>query len=100
MARSISAIGSTRSSATTRPVSVFPFRQKPPAPPDASALELLDHLRSPDRWTRRFAKRVLADRPAEQVTAAFEKWISRPDLSERALAEALGVYQSHEVVAE
>src|SRR3989441_834935 len=72
---------------------------KPPELANASVLELFDHLQSPDRWTRHFAKRVLADRPAEQVTAALKQWTSRPDLSEHALVEALGVYQSHEVVA-
>src|SRR2546425_754814 len=71
---------------------------KSPEIANASALELLDHLQSPDRWTRHFAKRVLADRPAEQLTAALKEWTSRPDLSEHALVEALGVYQSHEVV--
>jgi putative heme-binding domain-containing protein len=70
-----------------------------PALVDASATELLNQLESPDRWTRRFAKRVLAWRPTEQVTAALKEWTSRVDLSERALVEALGVYQSHEVVA-
>jgi putative heme-binding domain-containing protein len=72
---------------------------KSPEFANASVVELLDHLQSPDRWTRRFAKRLLADRPAEQVTAALKHWTSRPNLSEHALAEALGVYQSHEVIA-
>src|SRR5262245_25151973 len=72
---------------------------KPPKLVDASITELLEQLKSPDRWTRRFAKRVLADRPAEQVTAALKEWTARPGLSEHALVEALGVYQSHEVVA-
>ena len=60
---------------------------------------LLEHLKSPDRWTRRFAKRVLADRPRDTVTTALKEWTSRNGLSEHALVEALGVYQSHEVVA-
>src|SRR5437016_6061393 len=72
---------------------------KSPELANASVLELLDHLKSPDRWTRHFAKRVLADRPAEQVPATLKQWTSRPDLSEHVLVEALGVYQSHEVVA-
>jgi putative heme-binding domain-containing protein len=72
---------------------------KPPRLADAPVAELLEHLKSSDRWTRRFAKRVLADRPTEQVTAALAGWIARPGLSEHALVEALGVYQSHEIVA-
>lgn len=71
----------------------------PPQLADAPVARLLEDLRSPDRWTRRFAKRVLADRPTDQVTAALTGWISRPGLSEHALVEALGVYQSHEVIA-
>ena len=65
----------------------------------ASVEKLLAYLKSPDRWTRHFAKRVLADRPVEQVTTALKGWIAQPDLSEHDLIEALGVYQSHEAVA-
>ncbi|MHB8519556.1 MAG: PVC-type heme-binding CxxCH protein [Limisphaerales bacterium] len=72
---------------------------KPPALVDASAAELLDDLKSSDRWTRHFAKRVLADRPTDKVTAALNEWIAGPGLTEHALVEALGVYQSHEVIA-
>ena len=72
---------------------------QPPRLADSSVPELLDHLKSSDRWTRRFAKRALADRPTDQVTAALKEWTARPGCSERALIEALGVYQSHEVVA-
>ena len=83
------------------------------APPElatASIPRLLDQLKSPDRWTRHFAKRVLAERPTEAVTAALRQWLSapvshadsrgaQPGLTEHARKEALGVYQSHEVVA-
>ncbi len=72
---------------------------KPPQLANASSLKLLEHLKSPDRWTRHFAKRVLADRPTEQVVTALKKWTTRTDLSDHDLMEALGVYQSHEVVA-
>ena len=72
---------------------------KPPQLADAPVAQLLEQLKSPDRWTRRFAKRVLADRPAEQVTAALKTWSAQPDLSDLALVEALGVYQSHEAIA-
>jgi putative heme-binding domain-containing protein len=72
---------------------------QPPKLADASIVELLEQLKSPDRWTRQFAKRVLADRPTEQVIASLKEWTARPGLSEHALVEALGVYQSHETVA-
>lgn len=71
---------------------------KPPHLADASIMELLDDLKSSDRWTRYYAKRVLADRPTEQVTAALRQWITQPSLSEPVMVEALGVYQSHEFV--
>lgn len=71
---------------------------KPPRLVGASVDALLDYLKSPDRWTRQFAKRMLADRPTEQVLPALKSWVLRTDLSEHDLVEALGVYQSHEIV--
>jgi putative heme-binding domain-containing protein len=71
---------------------------QPPQLAEASIPQLLDHLKSRDRWARHFAKRVLADRPADQVVAALKEWTARPDLTEHDLMEALGVYQSHETV--
>ncbi len=71
---------------------------KPPRLADASISELLDQLKSSDRWTRRFAKRVLADRPTGEVTTALMEWTARPGVPEHALVEALGVCQAHEVV--
>jgi putative heme-binding domain-containing protein len=72
-----------------------------PVPQLASATipQLLDYLKSSDRWTRHFAKRVLAEKPTEQVVAALKEWTAQTSLSEHALKEALGVYQSHEFVA-
>jgi putative heme-binding domain-containing protein len=61
--------------------------------------QLLEHLRSADRWTRQFARRALADRPTAEVTAALDRWTSTSGLSEQTLVETLGVYRSHEVVA-
>jgi putative heme-binding domain-containing protein len=72
---------------------------KSPKLADASVKELLDQLKSSDRWTRRFAKRALADRPSQQVVAALKEWISQSKLTEHDLVESLGVYQSHEVIA-
>jgi len=65
----------------------------------ASLPELFTALKSPDRWTRHFAKRVLAERPGESVLPALNQWIARADVDEHALKEALGVFQSHEAVA-
>ena len=72
---------------------------KPPQLADAPILELLNQLQSPDRWTRHFAKRVLADSSREEVVAALDRFVAQPDLPEQVLKEALGVYQSHEFVA-
>ena len=100
---------------------------KPPQLADATIPQLLEHLKSPDRWTRHFAKRVLAEKPAVEVGASLNAWVTaevgrgvltaprtdetlpngavrtqRPaasDFSEHALKEALGVYQSHEMIA-
>ncbi|MBI3415539.1 MAG: c-type cytochrome [Verrucomicrobia bacterium] len=72
---------------------------KPPQLADASIPTLLDHLQSSDRWTRQFAKRVLADRPTSEVTSTLKIWTTKSDLSEHALVEALGVYLSHEAPA-
>ncbi len=71
----------------------------PPQLANTTVTRLLDSLSSPDRWTRHQAKRVLADRSSVVVTAALQPWTQRAGLSEHALKEALGVYQSHEVIA-
>jgi len=72
---------------------------KPPMLEGVSTTTLLDYLKSTDRWTRRFAKRALAERTTSEVTEELKKWTAQPGISEHALVEALGVYQSHEVIA-
>ncbi|MCI0748183.1 MAG: c-type cytochrome, partial [Verrucomicrobia subdivision 3 bacterium] len=72
---------------------------RPPAFADASTADLLNFLDSPDRWTRHFARRVLADQPTETLSPVLNKYTTTPGLSDHALKEALGVYQSHELVA-
>ena len=62
---------------------------KPPDLAHASVPELLKYLDSPDRWTRQFAKRALAELP---VTPQFLG-------AELAQKEIVGVLQSHEIVA-
>lgn len=41
-----------------------------------STAELLDELKSPERWNRQMAKRVLADRPTAEVTNALNQWLT------------------------
>lgn len=72
---------------------------KPPQLASATVPQLLEHLKSSDRWTRHFAKRVLAEKPAGEVAPALQSWASSENVSEHALKEALGVYQSHELIA-
>jgi putative heme-binding domain-containing protein len=62
--------------------------------------QLLDRLKSPERWNRQLAKRVLADRPTAEVTAALARWLAagKDTSDDLTLCEALGVYASHEVV--
>ena len=71
---------------------------KPPRLADASIPQLFDHLKSPDSWTRHFAKRVLADGPTDGVIPALKGWFENHEQPEGALVEALGVCQSHEAV--
>jgi putative heme-binding domain-containing protein len=74
---------------------------KAPQLADASIESLIEQLNSDDRWTRRFAKRVLSERDAKQVAATVEKWrASHSHASERTLMELLGVLLSHETVNE
>ena len=62
--------------------------------------ELLEQLRSPERWTRAQAKRVLFDSPSRPVTAAADQWVSALDPTapdyEHLLLEVIGVFEAHE----
>ncbi|HTD86407.1 MAG TPA: PVC-type heme-binding CxxCH protein [Candidatus Binatia bacterium] len=58
-------------------------------PPDLTHGDLLKYLESPDRWTRQFAKRALAEVPVEPQQLS----------SELAQKEMLGLMQAHEIVA-
>ena len=58
--------------------------------------ELLDQLKSGERWNRTHARRVLADRPTDEVISATAKWAESADA--RGLIDAIGIYETHEVV--
>jgi putative heme-binding domain-containing protein len=64
----------------------------------AKTPELLDHLKDPEEWTRRNAKRVLKERGAKDVLPALEAWVKALDPKdpgyEHHLLEALWTYQS------
>lgn len=73
--------------------------------PDLSkmnAVELCDQLESVWRYVRYQAKRRLADLPKEEAIPAIIKWVDGLDQSdpnvEHHLYEAIGVFESHEVV--
>lgn len=68
----------------------------PPKLAKASTSKLVEHLSSADGWTRRFAKRALADRSREEVIKVVGKWGASPKRTALELKEALGVLQSHE----
>jgi len=61
-------------------------------------VELLEQLRSPERWTRYQAKRLLFDATTPDVIAAADQWLQSLPAStdERLLLELIGVYEAHE----
>ena len=67
-----------------------------------SPAQLLDELRSPERWTRQQAQRLLFNAPKAAVLAAADKWLARLDRNDpqsgRLLIDLLGVYAAHEVI--
>jgi len=67
---------------------------------DAAALA--GQLRSPERWVRYQAKRLLAALPAREAAEAVRAWADALDPAdperERLLVEAIGVFESHEAV--
>jgi putative heme-binding domain-containing protein len=67
----------------------------------ASVPQLLEHLKSPEDWTRQNAKRVLKEAGAKPVVGTLKKWVADLDKSdkqfERNRLEGLWVYQSVDV---
>ena len=71
--------------------------------PDLAAMkpaELLEQLKSPERWTRYQAKRLLFDKPASEVLKAADDFVAKlPNATaadEHVLLEVIGVFESHE----
>ncbi len=64
--------------------------------------ELMNQLRSPERWIRAQAKRLLFDGNRAEVLAAADAWVAALDQNtpefERLLLEVTGVYEAHETV--
>jgi glucose/arabinose dehydrogenase/mono/diheme cytochrome c family protein len=75
-------------------------RIKQPKLATMTAFELLGQLRSPERWTRYQAKRLLFDMPSESTLRAASEWIEKLSSNEadyeRLLLEAIGVFEAHE----
>jgi putative heme-binding domain-containing protein len=77
------------------------------APPlsEMTAAQLLDQLRSPERWVREQAKQVLYNRAASEVIPAAETWLDQvasndanATNSASLLYEIIGVYAAHEEI--
>ena len=61
-----------------------------------SAAELLEQLRSPERWTRYQAKRLLYYMDSNEVLEALDLKLQNPESEDpRFLLETLGVFHSH-----
>ncbi|HUS40322.1 MAG TPA: PVC-type heme-binding CxxCH protein [Pirellulales bacterium] len=77
---------------------------KPPALDNMSPAELCDQLTIGNRWVRLQAKWLLMQLPSDEATAAVTTWLKGLDPDdpqlEHHLYEALGVFESHEVVNE
>ncbi len=72
---------------------------KPPRLEHAPVAELLGRLRSPERWERLLAARILRDRPTTEITNSVRAWfVAAPNPQEREarLFEAIGVFAAHE----
>jgi len=62
--------------------------------------ELLGQLKSPERWTRYQAKRLLFDKPANEVLKAADDFVAKlptaTPADERVLLEVIGIFEAHE----
>lgn len=57
--------------------------------------ELLEQLKSPERWTRYHAKRLLFDAPSKEVLKAADAFVAKTT-DEHQLLEVCGVFEAHE----
>jgi putative heme-binding domain-containing protein len=75
---------------------------KAPKLPPMSTPDLLEQLKSGERWTRYQSRRLLADRPSPEVLAATARWVETLDpkdpIHSRLLLDALGIQETHEAV--
>ncbi len=75
---------------------------KAPALAGSSAAQLFEHLRSPERWTRDQARRLLIDAEAGDVSGELVAWAEKlvPDSAadSHALVEAVGILEARGVV--
>jgi putative heme-binding domain-containing protein len=75
---------------------------KPPNLVAMSTPELLDQLKSGERWVRYQSRRLLADRPGGEVLAATATWLQKLDPQDpnhaRLLIDAIGIQETFEAV--
>ena len=73
---------------------------QPAALAGASLTTLFEQLDSPERWAKYQAKRLLFERPSNEVTDALDAWVARlkPDSvrDEYRRLQALAIYEAHE----
>ena len=72
--------------------------RKPVKQPDLASMtpaQLLEQLRSPERWTRTQAKRLLFDAPDAEVLKAADDFVANL-ADEHTLMEVCGVFEAHE----
>lgn len=74
----------------------------PPVLAGQAVATLLDHLKSKEHWTRYQVRRLLAERPFDEVRQPLADWVVKLDASdpdyEHHLLEAIHVYESQEIV--
>jgi len=68
---------------------------KQPKLAEMNPAELLEQLKSPERWARYQAKRLLFDAPTDEALKAADEFIAKND-DERVLMDVCGVFEAHE----
>ncbi len=84
-----------------RPKSLPPVEQ--PVLVDLPVEELFEHLRSPERWTRDQARRLITESDADNATESLAAWAKKLDPSSAAdshtLIEAVGILEARGAVS-